>query len=149
MFARDASTVVYPESGACARVHTAPPGTNSNIRANMDTFALINTYHAKMLAYFLDRLNKTPDGEGSLLDHSMVLYGSSMSNSNQHDHDPLPIILAGGAAGQLEGGRHIKYALAHRRCRILPGGDAEHARDRGGEAGRQALVSWTFDEESV
>src|SRR5580704_1826763 len=67
-------------------------------------------FDMQVLAYFLDRLSKTPDGAGSLLDHSMVLYGSSMSNSNQHDHDPLPIILAGGAAGQLQGGSHIKYA---------------------------------------
>jgi hypothetical protein len=108
MFARDASTVVYPESGVRAGFHST--SHHSNIRANMDQFALINVYHAKMLAHFLDRLNKTPDGDGSLLDHSMVLYGSSMSNSNQHDHDPLPILLAGGASGQLQGGRHIKYA---------------------------------------
>lgn len=108
MFARDASTVVYPESGVRSGFHST--SHHSNIRTNMDQFALINTYHAKMFAYFLDRLNKTSDGEGSLLDHSMVLYGSSMSNSNQHDHDPLPILLAGGASGQLQGGRHIKYA---------------------------------------
>jgi hypothetical protein len=108
MFARDTSTVVYPESGVRSGFHST--SHHSNIRANMDQFALINTYHAKMLAHFLDRMSKTPDGEGSLLDHSMILYGSSMSNSNQHDHDPLPILLAGGASGQLEGGRHIRYA---------------------------------------
>jgi hypothetical protein len=59
------------------------------------------------LAYFLERLRATPDGDGSLLDHSVVLYGSSMSNGNQHDHDPLPILVAGGGAGKLKGGRHI------------------------------------------
>jgi hypothetical protein len=108
MFARDASTVVYPESGVRAGFHST--SHHSNIRANMDQFALINAYHAKMLAHFLDRMQKTNDGDGSLLDHSLVLYGSSMSNSNQHDHDPLPVLLAGGASGQLEGGRHLKYA---------------------------------------
>jgi hypothetical protein len=108
MFARDTSAVVYPESGVRSGFHST--SHHSNIRANMDTFARINTYHAKQLAYFLDRLNKTPDGDGTLLDHSMVLFGSSMSNSNQHDHDPLPIVLAGGASGRLQGGRHIKYA---------------------------------------
>jgi hypothetical protein len=108
MFARDTSTVVYPESGVRSGFHST--SHHSNIRANMDTFARINTYHATQLAYFLDRLNKTPDGDGTLLDHSMVLYGSSMSNSNQHDHDPLPIVLAGGASGRLQGDRHIKYA---------------------------------------
>jgi hypothetical protein len=59
-----------------------------------------------MLAYFLDKLAATPDGEGTLLDHSMILYGSSMSNGNQHDHDPLPILLVGGGSG-LQGNRHI------------------------------------------
>ena len=63
-----------------------------------------------MLAYFLEKLKATPDGDGNLLDHSMVLYGSSMSNGNQHDHDPLPIVLAGAASGQLKGGRHMQYA---------------------------------------
>jgi hypothetical protein len=63
-----------------------------------------------MLAYFLEKLKATPDGDGNLLDHSMILYGSSMSNGNQHDHDPLPIILAGGASGQLAGNRHLKFA---------------------------------------
>jgi hypothetical protein len=63
-----------------------------------------------MLAYFLDKLKKTPDGDGNLLDHSMILYGSSMSNGNQHDHDPLPVVLAGGASGQLAGGRHMQFA---------------------------------------
>jgi len=108
MFARDASTVVYPDSGVRAGFHST--SHHSNIRTNMDTFSLINTYHAKMFAHLLDRMKKTPDGDGSLLDHSMVLYGSAMSNSNQHDHDPLPVLLVGGASGQLQGGRHIKYA---------------------------------------
>jgi hypothetical protein len=108
MFARDASTVVYPDSGVRSGFHST--SHHSNIRANMDTFSLINLYHAKMFAHLLDRMKNTPDGDGSLLDHSMVLYGSSMSNSNQHDHDPLPIILAGGASGQLKGGRHMVYA---------------------------------------
>ena len=77
--------------------------------------AIINRYHVSMLAYFLEKLKSTPDGDGTLLDHSMVLYGSSMSNGNQHDHDPLPVILAGGASGQLEGGRHVKLAASIRR----------------------------------
>jgi hypothetical protein len=75
----------------------------------MDTFALINKYHVQTLAYFLEKLQATADGDGSLLDHSVVLYGSSMSNGNQHDHDPLPIVVAGGASGQLKGGRHLSF----------------------------------------
>ena len=67
-----------------------------------------------MLAYFLDKLQKTPDGDGTLLDHSLVLYGSNMGNSNQHLHYDVPHILAGGASGQLKGGRHL--AFPSRRC---------------------------------
>jgi Protein of unknown function (DUF1552) len=108
MYARDTSGAVYPQSGVRDGFHVA--SHHANNRANMDKFALINKYHVEMLAYYLNKLKSTPDGDGSLLDHSMVLYGSSMSNGNQHDHDPLPIVLAGGASGQLQGGRHMQYA---------------------------------------
>ncbi len=90
MFARDTSGSVYPQSGVRDGFHVA--SHHSNNRANMDKFALINHYHVQMLAYFLEKLKATPDGDGNLLDHSMILYGSSMSNGNQHDHDPLPVI---------------------------------------------------------
>jgi len=56
----------------------------------------------------LEKLKAIPDGDGNLLDHSMVLYGSAMSDANQHNHNPLPIILAGGASGRLKGGRHLR-----------------------------------------
>jgi hypothetical protein len=108
MFARDTSLAVYPQSGIRDAFHVA--SHHSNARAAMDKFAIINRYHVQMLAYFLEKLKAAPDGDGSLLDHALVLYGSSMSNGNQHDHDPLPIILAGGASGQLQGGRHMQYA---------------------------------------
>jgi hypothetical protein len=108
MYARDTSGAVYPQSGIRDGFHVS--SHHSNNRANMDKFALINKYHVEMLAYFLDKLKSTPDGDGNLLDHSLVLYGSSMGNGNQHDHDPLPVVLAGGASGQLNGGRHITYA---------------------------------------
>ena len=108
MYARDTSGATYPGSGVRDGFHTA--SHHSNVRANMDKFALINQYHVKTLGYFLEKLQKTPDGDGNLLDHATVLYGSSMSNGNQHDHDPLPIIVAGGASGQLKGGRHLKFA---------------------------------------
>jgi Protein of unknown function (DUF1552) len=108
MYARDTSGSVYPQSGVRDGFHVA--SHHSNNREKMDTFAVINRYHVQMLAYFLEKLKATPDGDGTLLDHAMVLYGSSMSNGNQHDHDPLPVILAGGASGQLKGGRHLKFA---------------------------------------
>ena len=71
--------------------------------------ARINAYQIGLFAYLLQRLAATPDGEGSLLDHSMLLYGSGISNGNLHDHKNLPILVAGGGAGRLGGGRHIRY----------------------------------------
>ena len=105
MFAKDLSPASYPASGNRGGFHGA--SHHANVKANMDNFALINKYHVQMLSYFIEKLSKTADGDGSLLDHSMILYGSSMSNGNQHDHDPLPILLLGGASGQLQGNRHI------------------------------------------
>ncbi len=105
MYARDTSGAVYPQSGVRDGFHVA--SHHSNNRAAMDKFALINRYHTTLLAYFLEKLSSTKDGDGTLLDHSVILYGSSMSNGNQHDHDPLPVVIAGGASGKLQGGRHI------------------------------------------
>jgi hypothetical protein len=105
MYAKDLSPATFPESTNRSGFHGASHHANS--KANMDNFALINKYHVSMLAYFIDKLATTQDGDGTLLDHSMILYGSSMSNGNQHDHDPLPIVLVGGAGGKLEGNRHI------------------------------------------
>jgi hypothetical protein len=62
-----------------------------------------------MFAYFLEKLRSTSDGDGSLLDHSMVVYGSAISDGNLHLHDNLPVIVAGGASGLLKGGRHLRY----------------------------------------
>ena len=107
MYARDLSAASYPGSGVRDGFHTA--SHHSNLRARMDVFSQINRYHVEMLGYFLDKLRNTPDGDGNLLDHSVVLYGSSMSNGNQHDHDPLPILVAGGASGQLKGNRHLVF----------------------------------------
>jgi hypothetical protein len=105
MYARDTSGATYVNSGNRDGFHGA--SHHSNARAKMDSFALINRYHIQMLAYFIDKLQSTPDGDGTLLDHSVVVYGSSMSNGNQHDHDPLPVVVVGGLSGQLKGGRHI------------------------------------------
>ena len=69
----------------------------------------IQTYHAKHFAYYLDKLKSTPDGDGSLLDHMVILYGGGISDGNTHLHDNLPVVLMGGASGQLKGGRHIRY----------------------------------------
>ena len=69
----------------------------------------INRHHVSMFAYMLEKMRSTQDGDGSLLDHSMVLYGSSLSDGNQHTHHDLPLVLAGSAAGRLRGGRHLRY----------------------------------------
>jgi hypothetical protein len=69
----------------------------------------IQTYHSQVFAKFLTRLAATTDGEGSLLDHSLILYGSNMSNSNVHNHFPLPLAVVGGAHGRVKGNRHLVY----------------------------------------
>ena len=69
----------------------------------------INKYHVSLLAYFLDKLKSTPDGDGTLLDHSMILYGAGLSDGDQHSHLQLPMVVIGGGAGQLKGNQHIEY----------------------------------------
>jgi len=69
----------------------------------------IDQHHVDMLSYFLARMQEAKDGEGTLLDHSMIVYGSSLSDGNRHHHSNLPTLLAGGAAGDIRGGRHIRY----------------------------------------
>jgi hypothetical protein len=105
MYAKDLSPASYPASGNRGGFHGS--SHHANIKANMDSFALINKYHVQMLTYFVEKLSKTADGDGTLLDHSLLLYGSSMSNGNQHDHDSLPIVLVGGASGRVQGNRHL------------------------------------------
>jgi hypothetical protein len=106
MLSQEVSNAVFPQSGIRDPFHNL--SHHSNVPENIEKLTQLNQYHASVVAYLLQKLADTPDGDGSLLDHSLVLYGSGMSNSNQHDHDPLPIILAGGASGRLQGGRHIR-----------------------------------------
>ncbi|HEY0963930.1 MAG TPA: DUF1552 domain-containing protein [Pseudomonadales bacterium] len=108
LMAMELSGRVYPKSGVRDGFHTL--SHHSNSEDNKARFALINRYHVSLLAYFLDRLQNTPDGEGTLLDNALVMYGSGMSDGNAHNHDPLPIVLAGRAGGTLEGNRHINLA---------------------------------------
>jgi hypothetical protein len=108
MLARENSNARYPRSGVREGFHNA--SHHSNDRANMDQFAVINRYHITQFAKFLEKLKNTPDGDNNLLDNSMILYGSSLSDGNEHNFDPLPVLLAGKAAGRLEGGRHLRHA---------------------------------------
>jgi len=110
MLAPELSNAVYPGTGIRDGFHNL--SHHSHNRANMDRFAQLNAYHHSMLAYFLEKLSATPDGDGTLLDHSLILYGSGMSDGNAHNHTPLPLVLAGGASGRLEGGRHIAATRA-------------------------------------
>src|SRR6187455_2472675 len=107
MMAREVSYRTFPKLGISEAFHPASHHQNSATR--LETQQKINQHHVSLVTHFLDRLKATPDGDGTLLDHSLVLYGSAMSNSNVHDHAPLPVLVAGGAGGRLKGGRHITY----------------------------------------
>jgi len=107
LLARELGNPLFPKSGIAEPFHACSHHSENTDKIAL--FARMNAYHVQSLAaYCLQKLADTPDGDGSLLDHSIVMYGSGMSNSNNHDHDPLPILLAGGASGRLPGGRHIR-----------------------------------------
>jgi hypothetical protein len=106
--ARETSTRTYPEIGVADPHH--PLTHHGNDPEKIARMAKINAFHVSLFAYYLEKLKSTPDGAGTLLDHSVVLYGSGMGNPNVHDHVNLPIIVAGGGAGRMKGGRHITYA---------------------------------------
>jgi hypothetical protein len=107
MMAREVSYRTFPRLGISESFH--PASHHQDNPARLEALTRIDTHHVELFSYFLDRLKATPDGDGNLLDHSLVLYGSAMSNSNVHNHGPLPVFVAGGAAGRIKGGRHIKY----------------------------------------
>jgi hypothetical protein len=107
MLAREASTRTYNHIGV-PDPHHAISHHGYDVD-KMERVQKINAYHASLFGYYLDKLASTPDGEGSLLDHTMILYGGCISDGNLHSHSPLPALLAGGAAGHLRGGRHLRY----------------------------------------
>ncbi len=102
---RDASGRVYPESGTTRGFH--PASHHGEREDRVLEFAKINTYHVSLIPYFLEKLKNTPDGDASLLDRTMVVYGSPMGNSNIHNHKRCPLFLAGHANGQLKGNSHV------------------------------------------
>jgi hypothetical protein len=105
--AREASNRTYPEIGVPDAHH--PLTHHGNNPEKIAKVAKINQFHVALFAEFLKKLQATPEGNGSLLDNVLYLYGSGMGNPNVHDHVNLPIIVAGGAAGRMRGGRHIRY----------------------------------------
>ena len=108
LFARDLTGRTYPESEA-PTVGFHGGSHHGEDPKRIAELAKINQYHVKMLAHLVARLDKTADGDGTLLDHSLVLYGSNMGNPNQHLHYDVPHVLVGGANGKLKGGRHLAY----------------------------------------
>ncbi|TWU48893.1 hypothetical protein Poly51_47970 [Rubripirellula tenax] len=105
--AREASTRTYPEIGVPDPHH--PITHHGNDPEKLEKIAKVNRFHISLFAEFLEKLKATPEAGGSLLDHTLYLYGSGMGDSDAHDHTNLPIVVAGGAAGNMRGGRHIRY----------------------------------------
>ena len=106
--ARETSNRTYPEIGVPDPHH--PLSHHGNDPEKIARMAKINAFHVSLFAYYLERLKATPEGSGTLLDHSLILYGSGIGNPNIHDHTNLPILVAGGAAGGMKGDRHLRYS---------------------------------------
>jgi len=119
--ARETSNRAYPEIGVNDPHH--PLSHHGNDPGKVEKMAKINAFHVSLFAEFLEKMKATPDGNGSLLDNSLFLYGSGMGNPNVHDHQNLPVIVAGGAAGGMKGNRHIEFkeptALANLHLTLL------------------------------
>ncbi|MDO8794626.1 MAG: DUF1552 domain-containing protein [Vicinamibacterales bacterium] len=122
MLGRELSGRTYPEIGVRDAHH--PISHHRNEPDKLAMLTRINTHHVSQLAYFLERLRSTSDGDGSLLDHATVLYGGGMSDGNSHSPADLPVLLAGGGAGRLRGGRHLRFPpdtpLVNLHATILP-----------------------------
>ena len=107
MIGREGSLRTYPEIGVPDSHH--PLTHHRNNPVFIEKVTQINCYHAKLFTYFIDKLKNTPDGDGSLLDHSMVIYGSGISEGNTHAHSNLPTVVFGHGGGRLKTGRHLAY----------------------------------------
>jgi hypothetical protein len=107
MMAKEVSMRTYNQIGVPDAFH--PLSHHQNDPAKLDRLAKVQTYHSQAFARFIKRLATTPDGDGSLLDHSIILYGSNMSNSDLHNNDPLPSAVIGRGYGRIKGGQHLHY----------------------------------------
>src|SRR5467141_3451591 len=108
MIAKEQSARPYPQIGVPEAHH--PLSHHNDIPELIAQMSKINRYHVQLLSQYLSKLRATPDGDGSLLDHMMIMYGAGISNSQRHSGENLPLLLIGGGSGRLKGGRHIKYA---------------------------------------
>jgi hypothetical protein len=133
----------YPELGFSDSHHS-----QTHHQGEQDKIAKviqINTYHTKMFSYYLDRLRNTPDGDGSLLDHSMIMYGAALSDANLHRYDDLPILLVAGGVNGIKGGQHIRYPnrtpLTNLLVTMLDKVGVPHAENLGDSTGKLDLVA--------
>jgi uncharacterized protein DUF1552 len=114
---REASMRTYNNLSISEAFH--PLSHHGNDPAKQDRLAVIQTYHTRMFSHFVERLATTPDGDGTLLDHSTTLFGSNMSDSNRHNNDPLPSAILGRAHGRIKGGQHLHYPQDSRHSDLL------------------------------
>ena len=114
---RDVSTRVFPESGIKTPFH--PLSHHQENPTKIAEFAKLNRYHVGLVQYYLEKLRNTPDGDGNLLDHSIVMYGSPMGDGNVHNHKRVPIVLAGHGSGQVQGNLHVRCADSTPMANIL------------------------------
>jgi hypothetical protein len=105
---REGSVRTYDEIGVSEPHH--PLSHHRNVAESLEKLTKINTFHVELFAQFIARLQATPDGDGTLLDHSMILYGCGIADSNRHTHEKLPILVMGGANGSIQTGRHMAIA---------------------------------------
>jgi hypothetical protein len=117
MISKEQSPRPYPQIGVPEAHH--PLSHHNNIPELIEKMSKINTYHAKLFSQYLAKLKATPDGDGSLLDHMIILYGAGLSNSNGHSGENLPQMLVGGGSGKLKGGRHLKYTNKPSQANLL------------------------------
>jgi hypothetical protein len=109
MISKEQSPRPYPQIGVPEAHH--PLSHHNNIPELIERMSKINTYHAKLFSQYLAKLKATPDGDGSLLDHSLIMYGSGMGNGNLHRHSDMPVLLAGKLAGRFKTGYHLDYKM--------------------------------------
>jgi hypothetical protein len=108
MLGKEQSARPYPQIGVPEAHH--PLSHHNDVPELIEHMSKINRYHTQLFSKYLERLRATPDGDGSLLDHTTILYGSGISNSTRHSGDNLPLLVMGGGAGTLKGGRHLTYS---------------------------------------
>jgi hypothetical protein len=114
---REASMRTYNNVGISEAFH--PLSHHGEDKSKQDRLATIQTYHTKVFARFIDRVASVKETDGTLLDHSMIMYGSNMSNSNRHNNDPLPTAILGHANGRIKGGQHVHYAQDSKHSNLL------------------------------